>query len=130
MTPSAVQASTSSYVLASTPPGAQPPGILASLARLLPLMATERQRVTVACVAVLVSSITGLLGPLIIAHTIDLYIRNGDFRGVLTFAGILLVIYAAGFVSTYVQTLTMGGVGRRVLFAVRNSLFTKLQQPS
>jgi ATP-binding cassette subfamily B protein len=91
-------------------------------------MATERQRVTIACVAVFVSSIAGLLGPLIIAHTIDVYIRAGNLRGVLTFAGILLLIYVAGFVATYVQTLTMGGVGRRVLFSLRNSLFTKLQQ--
>ena len=32
------------------------------------------------------------------------------------------------FVTTYVQTQTMGSVGRRVLFALRNTLFTKLQE--
>ena len=37
------------------------------------------------------------------------------------------MIYLAAFVATYVQTQTMGSVGRRVLFALRNTLFTKLQ---
>jgi ATP-binding cassette subfamily B protein len=127
MTPNAAPANTNSYALASAPPGTQPPGILASLGRLLPLMATERKRVTNACIAVVVSSLAGLVGPLIIAHTIDTYISNGQFAGVLRFAGLLLVIYAAAFVATYVQTQAMGGVGRRVLFALRNTLFTKLQ---
>ena len=127
MTPNAAPANTNSYALASAPPGTQPPGILASLGRLLPLMATERKRVTTACIAVVVSSLAGLVGPLIIAHTIDTYISNGQFAGVLRFAALLLVIYAAAFVATYVQTQAMGGVGRRVLFALRNTLFTKLQ---
>jgi ATP-binding cassette subfamily B protein len=90
-------------------------------------MATERKSVSIACAAVLISSLAGLIGPLIIAHTIDTYIRSGDFGGVLRFSGILLVTYLASFVSTYVQTQTMGSVGRRILFALRNRLFTKLQ---
>ena len=101
---------------------------MASLVRLLPLMAAERRSVTIACAAVVVSSLAGLLGPLIIAHTIDTYIRTGDFGGVLRFAGLLVVLYIASFIATYVQTQTMGSVGRRVLFALRNTLFTKLQE--
>jgi ATP-binding cassette subfamily B protein len=127
MTPNAVPASTSSYALSSAPPSADQPGIIAALSRLLPLMATERKSVSIACAAVLISSLAGLIGPLIIAHTIDTYIRSGDFGGVLRFSGILLVTYLASFVSTYVQTQTMGSVGRRVLFGLRNRLFTKLQ---
>ena len=128
MTPNAAPAITKSYALSSAPPSAHPPGIVASLARLLPLMATERRSVTIACAAVVVSSLAGLLGPLIIAHTIDTYIRTGNFGGVLRFAGLLVVLYTAAFVATYVQTQTMGSVGRRVLFALRNTLFTKLQE--
>ena len=60
---------------------------MAALVRLLPLMATERSSVTIAFVAVIISSLAGLVGPLIIAHTIDTYIRSGDFGGVLRFAG-------------------------------------------
>jgi ATP-binding cassette subfamily B protein len=93
----------------------------------MPLMAAEQQSVAIAFAAVVVSSLAGLAGPLIIAHAIDTSIRSGDFAGVLRAAALLLVIYLAAFVATYVQTQTMGSVGRRVLFALRNTLFTKLQ---
>ena len=39
----------------------------------------------------------------------------------------MLAIYVAGAVASYVQVITMGGVGRRVLFHLRNALFLKLQ---
>ena len=127
MTPNAVPVNTKSYALSSAPPDAHPPGILASLGRLMPLMATEQQSVAIAFAAVVVSSLAGLAGPLIIAHAIDTSMRTGDFGGVLRAAALLLVIYLAAFVATYVQTQTMGSVGRRVLFALRNTLFTRLQ---
>jgi ATP-binding cassette subfamily B protein len=90
-------------------------------------MASERSSVSIAFAAVVVSSLSALAGPLIIAHAIDNSIRTGDFGGVLRAAALLLVMFLAAFVSTYVQTQTMGSVGRRVLFALRNTLFTKLQ---
>ena len=40
----------------------------------------------------------------------------------------LLAVYLVGLVATYVQTQPMGTVGRRVLFNLRNALFTKLQE--
>jgi ATP-binding cassette subfamily B protein len=127
MSPNAAPAATTSYTLTSPAPGAAPPGILASLRRLAPLLRPERRSVVIACIAVVVSAIAGLLGPLIIAHTVDRYIGRGDFGGVLVFGGLLLLTYLVSFVTTYVQTQTMGAVGRRVLFALRNALFTRLQ---
>jgi ATP-binding cassette subfamily B protein len=102
--------------------------VLASLRRLAPLLRPERRSIAIACVAVVSSSVLGLLGPLIIAHTVDRYISQGDFSGVLTFGGLLLATYVVSFATTYVQTQTMGSVGRRVLFTLRNTLFTKLQE--
>ena len=40
---------------------------------------------------------------------------------------VLLAVYLVGVVASYTQIRTMGGVGRRVLFSLRNALFTKLQ---
>ena len=127
MTPNAAPVTTNPYALSSAPAEAKPPGVVASLARLLPLLATERQSVSLAFAAVVVSSVAGLLVPLIISHTIDTYVRTGDFAGVLRFASLLLAVFLLAFVTTYVQTKTMGSVGRRVLFALRNMLFTRLQ---
>lgn len=127
MTRSAAPATTNTYALSDAAPSARPPGILASLARLLPLLATERRSVSIAFAAVIVSSLAALTGPLVIARTVDTAIAGGDFAGVLRSAGLLLMIYVAALGSTYLQTQTMGSVGRRVLYGLRNALFVKLQ---
>jgi len=92
-----------------------------------PLLSDEKRIVALAFVAMLVTSASSLLGPAIIGRTVDTYIRNGDFRGVLISAAILLGIYLCGLLASYFQTLAMGTVGRTVLFKLRNTLFTKLQ---
>jgi ATP-binding cassette subfamily B protein len=91
-------------------------------------MSGEGRSVTVALVSILVTSVSSLLAPLIIGYTVDTQIGSGNFAGVLRYSAILLAVYGAGLVATYVQTQAMGGVGRRVLFALRNALFTKLQE--
>jgi ATP-binding cassette subfamily B protein len=90
-------------------------------------MADQRASVVAAFVATIVASSVALVAPIIIGRTVDTYIRNRDFGGVLQSAGILLLAYLTGLVATYVQTQQMGSVGRRVLFNLRNALFTKLQ---
>jgi len=80
-----------------------------------------------ALIAVIITSTSGLLGPMIIGNTIDVYIRNRDFQGVVLSALVLLGVYVCGLFSSYFQTQRMGSVGRRVLFNLRNALFTKLQ---
>ena len=92
-----------------------------------PLLSDEKRIVALAFVAMLVTSASSLLGPAIIGRTVDTYFRNGDFRGVLISAAILLSIYLCGLLASYFQTLAMGTVGRTVLFKLRNALFTKLQ---
>jgi len=92
-----------------------------------PVIADQRQSLVAAFIATIVASATALVAPIIIGRTVDTYIRNRDFNGVLRSAATLLLAYLAGLVATYVQTQQMGSVGRRVLFNLRNALFTKLQ---
>ena len=92
-----------------------------------PLLSDEKRIVALAFVAMLVTSASSLLGPAIIGRTVDTYIRNSDFRGVLISSATLLGIYLCGLLASYFQTLAMGTVGRTVLFKLRNTLFTKLQ---
>lgn len=96
--------------------------------RLWPFLKDEKRTLVVAFVAILATSVLTLLSPIIISHTIDTYIQHKDFHGVLVFAAILLVVNIAQLVSSYIQTKTMGGVGRRTLFSLRNAIFTKLQE--
>ena len=127
MSPSEAPATTSPYSLSAAPPSAAA-SLGAALGKLAPLLSDQRARLAAASVATLVSSTMGLLGPAIIARTVDRYIRTGDFNGVLVSAGQLLACYMAGLVATYVQAQQMGRVGRFVLFKLRNRLFGRLQE--
>jgi len=100
----------------------------AALKRLMPLLAGEKRNIIIAMIAILITSGSSLLAPAIIGYTIDTYIKEKDYSGVLMFAGILAVIYTTGLFTSYIQTKRMGGVGRRVLFKLRNAVFTKLQE--
>lgn len=102
--------------------------IWTALARLLPLMKGEGRNVLIALVAILISSATALTSPLIIGHTVDSFIATGDYGGVLLWSGILLAVYVVGLFAGYTQSRTMGGVGRRILFNLRNAIFNKLQE--
>ena len=128
MTPNEAPATTNYYAL-SSPAGEERKATLgAALKRLVPLMADETRNVTIALVAMLAGSLSALLGPVIIGRAVDTDVRRGNFVGVLRWAAILLAIYLLGLVASYVQTQTMGRVGRQVLYRLRNAIFTKLQQ--
>jgi ATP-binding cassette, subfamily B, bacterial len=95
--------------------------------RFTPLMKPETGLVAVALAAMLVSTGTSLIGPVLIGRGIDTYIRLKDAHGLLLISLLLLAVYLVGVVSSYTQIRTMGGVGRRVLYSLRNALFMKLQ---
>ena len=96
--------------------------------RLAPLLAEEKRTVALAFVAMLVTSGSSLLAPFIIGRVVDTAISNKNFTQVLTYAGFLLLMFLFGLLASYFQTLAMGTVGRNVLFKMRNTLFTKLQE--
>ncbi len=95
--------------------------------RFRPLFAGERRYLIAAVAAITVSSVTSLVAPALIAHTIDTYIAVGDASGLAHYALLVLAVYLASVSASYLQIRTMGGVGRRILFKLRNTLFVKLQ---
>ena len=99
-----------------------------ALKRLLQFISGEHKNLWLALIAILVNSGLLLLGPLLVGHTIDAYIRTKQFHGVLVFGGILLVMYLIAMVTGYTQTKLMGGIGQRMLFTLRNAIFNKLQE--
>ena len=99
-----------------------------ALGRLVPLMQGEGRNVAIALVAILITSATTLTAPIIIGHIVDNFIATGDYPGLFTWSGLLLAVFLVGLVTSTIQTRTMGGVGRRILFNLRNAIFTKLQE--
>ena len=95
---------------------------------LAPHLAGERKPIAVALACVVVTTASNLLGPMIIAKAIDGAMRRHDFGLLLRDAGLLAAVYLAGLVTNYGQTLSMGSVGRNLLFKLRNQLFTKLSE--
>jgi ATP-binding cassette subfamily B protein len=116
------------YNLNSLPVSEKKSSTWSGLKSLLQLVKEERRNLIIALFAILLNSTLNLLGPFLIGHTIDKYIQTKQFNGVLVFSGILLTMYVVAFVSSYFQTQLMGGVGQRIIFALRNAIFNKIQQ--
>jgi ATP-binding cassette, subfamily B, bacterial len=95
--------------------------------KLVFILANEKRNLIVALLIILLNASLSLTGPFLIGHTIDTYVQTRQYHGVLVFSGILLGIYLLAFLTSYLQTKLMGGIGQRVLFNLRNSVFTKLQ---
>ncbi|HYA18140.1 MAG TPA: ABC transporter ATP-binding protein [Bryobacteraceae bacterium] len=108
-------------------PGAPVP-LRAGVKRFVPLMKGEGGAVAISLIAILCSSFATLIAPVIIGHTVDNYIARRDQHGLVLSSLLLLGVYVAGVVASYIQVRTMGSAGRRLLFRLRNSLFTRLQE--
>src|SRR5271168_1940225 len=88
--------------------------------KLAPLFATEKRGFMAAVVAIVLSSLATLTAPVLIIRIINDDIRLKNTHGLLVWSLVVFGIFAAGAVASYVQVITMGGVGRRVLFHLRN----------
>ncbi len=98
------------------------------LKKLVQLIAHEKKNLNLAFLAIFLNSALNLFGPFIIGHTIDTYVVTKQYHGVLVFSGILLAMYLLALLTSYLQTQLMGGIGQRMLFTLRNAIFSKLQQ--
>lgn len=106
---------------------------LKALKKLLQLIEEERKNLYIALAAILVNSGLTLLGPFILGFVLKQYIApkpplKPDYNAVLMYASLLLVMYIVAFFAGFMQTRTMGGIGQRMLFKLRNAIFVKLQQ--
>jgi ATP-binding cassette, subfamily B, bacterial len=95
--------------------------------KFMPLFASEKRPFIGALIALVLSSLATLVAPLLIVRIIDTDLRLKNAHGLWMGSLAVLGIYVTGCIASYVQVITMGGVGRRVLFHLRNALFLKLQ---
>ncbi|MDD3321522.1 MAG: ABC transporter ATP-binding protein [Paludibacter sp.] len=99
-----------------------------TLKRLMTLMGKERKSLYIAMIFIFINAGLNLIGPYLLGYTVDHYVVTKQFDGVIKFSLILLGIYALALVSGYTQAQMMGRVGQRMLFNLRNTIFTKLQE--
>jgi ATP-binding cassette subfamily B protein len=100
---------------------------LSALKTLFFLLKGEKRFLWFAFFFILVNSFLNLFGPYFIAHTIDTYVKVKNYHGILLNTAILLAMYIAAFGANYLQMRVMGGIGQRMLFNLRNTVFQKLQ---
>ncbi|USN52967.1 MAG: ABC transporter ATP-binding protein [Candidatus Nomurabacteria bacterium] len=91
------------------------------------LMDNERRNLLFALLAILTVSGINVSAPLLFGYTVDHFIAEKNFDGVLKVAAALFVLFAIGFGTGYVQMKLMGSIGQRMLFKLRNTIFEKLQ---
>ena len=102
--------------------------LFASMRKMVSIISGEGRRVSIALTAIFLNAALNLLGPYLVGYTIDNYVQAKDYHGVLVYAGILLAMYITAFFVNYIQMLLMGGIGQRMLYTLRNSVFNKLQE--
>ena len=116
------------YTLNTNSSSSQKTSAITAIKKLWPLISEEKPIIIIALAAVILNSLVNLTAPRLIAHAIDTFIPAKNYHGVLVYAGFILLMYLGGLLTSYAQTRLMGGVGQRVLFRLRNSIFTKIQE--
>ncbi|HEY0612396.1 MAG TPA: ABC transporter ATP-binding protein [Chitinophaga sp.] len=116
------------YNLNSNTTATQKTSTLAALKKLFQFLAAEQKTLLMAFVTIMVSSGLNLTGPVITAYTIDHYVQLHQYNNVLLACLALLLIYFTAFGANYLQARLMGNIGQRMLFNLRNAVFSKLQE--
>jgi ATP-binding cassette subfamily B protein len=99
----------------------------AAFKKMLQFMKEEKRNLIIALFVMLLNSGVAMLTPYLIGYTIDHYIQTKIYSGLLTFSGILLVIYFIWAATEYFQTKLMGSIGQRMLYSLRNEVFNRIQ---
>lgn len=97
-----------------------------ALRGLWPLVEKEKGILALSFVAIIVNSAMNLLGPYILGYTINHFIIPKQAHEALVYSGILLVVYIIALIANYAQVRLMGGVSQRMLYTLRQNVFTKL----
>ena len=98
-----------------------------AIKKFAPILKGEQKSLLLALLSLLVNTIVTLISPVILGNTINTAILHKEYPGVISASLLLLVLFIIGFVASYFQIKLMGSVGQRILFALRNKVFVKLQ---
>jgi ATP-binding cassette subfamily B protein len=91
------------------------------------LLKDDHKKLIIALIAIIINAGLTLLAPLLIGHAVNHFIVTKQLHGLLLYGMLVLGVYVAAFTAMYIQMKTMGGVGQRLLYSLRNNVFEKLQ---
>jgi len=96
--------------------------------RLMTLVGQERNNLYIAMIFIFINSGLNLVAPYLMGHAVDKFVVTHQYDGVIKYSIILFVVFCMALVSGYTQAQLMGRVGQRMLFNLRNTVFSKLQE--
>jgi ATP-binding cassette subfamily B protein len=91
------------------------------------LVGQERNNLYIAIVFIFINSGLNLIAPYLMGTAVDKYIVTNNYDGLVRISIILLGVFLLALVSGYTQAQLMGRVGQRMMYNLRNNVFSKLQ---
>ncbi|MCB0104734.1 MAG: hypothetical protein KDE53_02470, partial [Caldilineaceae bacterium] len=91
--------------------------------RLWGYLRRQRSVLSVVTVIVILNTLLTLTGPYLLALAIDRYIIPGDLAGLWRIGALMLLVYAANSLTTWLQTYLMAGAAQQTVRALRDDLF-------
>jgi ATP-binding cassette, subfamily B, multidrug efflux pump len=101
-----------------------------TIGRLFGYLRPYRGRLFGVAALVILGTILGLIGPILLGRAIDNYVIPRDLPGLLRIVGLMLVIYVVAGVASIFEGLWMVEIGQRLVADVRAALFNHIQQLS
>jgi ATP-binding cassette, subfamily B, multidrug efflux pump len=98
-----------------------------TIRRIWDYLRRQRAALTLTFLLVIATTLLGLLGPYLLGRAIDGYILHGDLAGLARLLLLMLGVYAATSLCTWLQSYIMAGAAQRTVRELRNDLFAKLQ---
>ncbi|MDE1192140.1 MAG: ABC transporter ATP-binding protein [Arachidicoccus sp.] len=99
-----------------------------ALKKMLQFMKDEKRSLYFAFFIMFINAGVTMLAPYLIGYTVDHYVITKQYAGLMQYCGILLGLFVIWAATEYFQAKTMGSIGQRMLYALRNEVFNKLQQ--
>lgn len=98
------------------------------LTRLMSLVGQERNNLYIAMLFIFINSGLNLIAPYLMGQAVDKFVVTHQYDGLVKYSLILLGVFLLALVSGYTQAQLMGRVGQRMMFNLRNNVFSKLQE--
>ena len=92
------------------------------------LVGQERTNLFIAIFFILLNSGLNLIAPYLMGHAVDKFVVTHQYEGLIRYSIILLCVFLIALVSGYTQAQLMGRVGQRMMYNLRNNIFSKLQE--
>lgn len=98
-----------------------------TIRRLLEYARGYGRQLTIVTLLVIISTVAGLVGPILLGQAIDQYIAAQNQTGLRQIVLWMIGIYIAGGAAAIIHSLLMVGIGQRLVADIRAELFAHLQ---